>query len=110
MVIAWRGSSTIMDWMQDASGDAVQCPLWSALWPNIWVHNGMMGHILHDVTQYIGPLEQMIRRFNVREVVFTGHSLGGGLATVAHLSALGQLKMASSGRQALNVTPTSAAQ
>ena len=57
----------------------------------------MVGHIQHDIIQFLGPLETLIQQFRVREVVFTGHSLGGGLATVAQLSALGQLTMARRG-------------
>ena len=35
-------------------------------------------------------IQEHIAKSNVKEVVFTGHSLGGGLAQVAHLFALAQ--------------------
>ena len=48
----------------------------------------MAGLVENDMTTHGDAILKHIKDNNVTQVVFTGHSLGGGMAYVAHLYAL----------------------
>jgi hypothetical protein len=90
MYIAWRGTKTVIDVLIDMDCLPVACPLWHEVYPRIKVHNGMAGKLQNDFLEYMPEIQRLAAKFEVDEVFFTGHSLGGGLAQIALLAALGQ--------------------
>jgi hypothetical protein len=90
MYIAWRGTKTVMDVLIDMDCLPVASPLWHEAYPRIKVHNGMAGKLQNDFLEYIPEIQRLAAKFEVTEIIFTGHSLGGGLAQIALLAALGQ--------------------
>ena len=90
LYIAWRGTKTFMDLITDAFGQPVVSPLWMDLCGDIKVHAGMHAMVQHSFYEKLEKLAGLVEKYKVRKVVFTGHSLGGGLAQIALLSAFGQ--------------------
>lgn len=91
MIICWRGSKSPMDFLMDVAAAPVASPYWEEMAPEIAVHGGMLGLVTNDLVQHRGAWLQKIRDHAVRRLVFTGHSLGGGMAQVAHLAFKGML-------------------
>lgn len=90
MYVAWRGTKSIMDMIMDLQAPPTHCHLWHDLCPNIKAHNAMKGMIEHNFLTLIDGMQEVIKEYGVTKVVFSGHSLGGGLAQVALLAAFGQ--------------------
>jgi hypothetical protein len=89
LIMGWRGSQTIMDWMTDFHA----APVTSARWKTnqIRVHAGFLAMVESDFVLFEKDLVAQIVARGITEVIFTGHSLGGAMAQVAHLIVEGQL-------------------
>jgi hypothetical protein len=90
MYIAWRGTKTLMDMITDSGCTPTVGPLWQELCPEIKVHTGMYGMMQKYFYEQLAEMQAVVTKHRVRRVIFTGHSLGGGLAQIALLSVLGQ--------------------
>lgn len=91
LVVAWAGSQTAMDWAMDLGSAPVSSPLWEKLAKGLKAHAGMAALVAGDYSDHRETLLWAAREFGVRRLIYTGHSLGGGLAQIAHLATLGQL-------------------
>jgi hypothetical protein len=91
MFIAWRGTQTLLDMITDINCTPQVAPLWHELCPEIKVHNGMYGMIQTYFHEQLEKMQAIAADHKVRKIIFTGHSLGGGLAQIALLSMFGQL-------------------
>jgi len=88
MIITWRGSQTLMDWVNDFSITPILSRSWSDAAPKLRIHAGYAALVENEMALHEQEIKQHIKDRKIKEVVFTGHSLGGGLANVAHLLAL----------------------
>ena len=62
--------------------------------PDITRAHGMYANFVENTfCQYENQIVDLITKHSVKRVFFTGHSLGGGLANVAHLAVRGQLAL-----------------
>ena len=69
--------------------------------PDITRAHGMYANFVENTfCQYENQIVDLITKHSVKRVFFTGHSLGGGLANVAHLVVRGQLALAQTGQLA----------
>ena len=69
---------------------------WSHLTKEVYVHGMMLSIVEHTFSQHEDEIVDLIRKHNVKRAFFTGHSLGGGIANIAHLVVRGQLAKAGS--------------
>jgi len=88
MIIAWRGSQTLSDWINDFSTTPILSKNWRDVAPELRIHAGYTALVDNEMCLHEDEFKKCIRDRNIKEVVFTGHSLGGGVAHVAHLFAL----------------------
>jgi predicted lipase len=80
LIVSFRGSTTLENWIEDLKFLQFQMS-WEALSPNIYVHRGFFEtyqSLLPQLTSLI-----LKGKENVTKVIFTGHSLGGALASLA---------------------------
>jgi hypothetical protein len=93
LYIAWRGSGEISDFITDLNAYVVASGFWYESFPHIGVHSGMHS-IIHD--QFVRGLHDrvllLVNDHEIKEVIFTGHSLGGGIAQIALMAVMGLLK------------------
>jgi len=61
---------------------------WQKIAPDLRVHSGYAALVENEMTTHGETILKQIKDNNVKQVVFTGHSLGGSVAHVAHLYAL----------------------
>jgi hypothetical protein len=80
LIVSFRASRSLENWINNLKFFQQQFP-WKSLRPNIFVHKGFFETYLSILTQ-IAPLVAKGAQ-NVMRVIFTGHSLGGALATLA---------------------------
>ena len=94
LYIAWRGSKTMAEYLTDADCRPTACDDFSNknCCPNIRGHAGMVSIIHDNKVRLLSHLSDVIMKHRVKEVVFTGHSLGAGFAQLALMSTLGQKK------------------
>jgi hypothetical protein len=93
LILAWRASKNVIDWITNFSCKPDIDDLWSTTAPNLRAHGGYTNQLKnwwsHYQTKIIGFIKD---NHDITEIVFTGHSLGGGMATVAHVIVRSQLK------------------
>ncbi|CAE7740685.1 unnamed protein product, partial [Symbiodinium sp. CCMP2456] len=89
-VVAWRGSKTLVELGTDAGFSPSLCHLWFDLTDQIQAHGAMMAVIEHDFLVFRKRLAARLSALEVGRLVFSGHSLGAGLAQIAHLALLGE--------------------
>jgi hypothetical protein len=105
LILGWRGSTTLLDWTADFASSPVASPRWIAAAPQIRCHAAYTALIESDLTLYEAAIFKAIsdsykpgkdskgkeNTRRIKQVILTGHSLGGGLAQVAHMMIQGQL-------------------
>ena len=91
LILAWRGSSTLMDWMSDFGAAPVSSSRWSEVSSAVKAHSGFTSLVESELAAHEGFLLKEIRNREIDTLLLTGHSLAGGMAQVAHLMIEGQL-------------------
>jgi len=92
MILAWRGSSQLTNFISDANFPTVTSSKWGKTSKNTRVHGGFLTFVESDLNIHEEKLIQVIEEKGITELITTGHSLGGGIATIAHLAIEGQLQ------------------
>lgn len=90
-VVLWRGTSNPIGLATNVGFSPSICHLWRDLCGDIEVHGSIMAVIEHDFYKHLIDIYSKLRGLGVDRLVFSGHSLGGGLAQVAHLATLGHM-------------------
>ena len=83
LILAWRGSTTQKDWFN--FNFKFHPDPWSHESENILAHGAYINVVKSTLGRFESDIIGLIERHNVGRVYFTGHSLGGGVANVAHL-------------------------
>jgi len=91
MIMGWRGTNTsgtavntTLDFISDAAMGPVVCSELGEARHGIRVHNAMSSFAASDLDTHKDAILEEIGKGIVKEVVLTGHSLGGGIACIAH--------------------------
>jgi len=92
LILAWRGSQTDFDWVNDFAASPTLSSRWSSETKEINAHGAFVNLVENTFSRHEDAMVDLITKHNVKRVCFTGHSLGGGVANVAHLVARAQLK------------------
>mmetsp|Transcript_108032 Transcript_108032/g.214610 ORF Transcript_108032/g.214610 Transcript_108032/m.214610 type:complete len:544 (+) Transcript_108032:55-1686(+) len=95
----WQGTmfeKRPMDLLMDLAAAPVRAGLWDTVYPHLWVHSGFHAKVHHDFCTHRETILTLIKEFAVNKIIFTGHSLGGALARVAHVGALVEFERMSS--------------
>ena len=92
MIIAWRGTNakgsgtnTALDFISDFAIGPTMSHLLGRASSGIRMHNAMHSFASLELEVHGDTIISLIGENKITEIVFTGHSLGGGIAQCAHL-------------------------
>mmetsp|Transcript_10287 Transcript_10287/g.15469 ORF Transcript_10287/g.15469 Transcript_10287/m.15469 type:complete len:406 (+) Transcript_10287:129-1346(+) len=89
LYVVWQGTSSIDHVVADMNVNANIIGKCRDVFPNIKVHSGVFGYFHDQLHRLDDRLEQVVNHHNIEEVVFSGHSLGGGIAQIALMTMIG---------------------
>lgn len=90
-IFAWEGSQSIEDWIRNFGYDVASSNRWKHVADTISAQASVLSIVENDITRNEDYIIEQIQKRNIRELIFTGHSLGGGAAQVGHVMIDGQL-------------------
>lgn len=85
LVLGWRGSSSKMDYIRDGSFYLGSSSCWKSVAKVVKVHAGCLSCVENSIVTHEPELLKIIDEYKIKEILLTGHSLGGGIAQVAQL-------------------------
>lgn len=93
LIMGWRGTQEIFDLVTDISLNPVTASELGKAASGIRGHGLMFSHVSSDLMIHQDEIIKYIKeeKNGITNIVFTGHSLGGGLANVAHLFVQAQI-------------------
>ena len=77
LILCWRGSQTIMDWVRDFSFYPAGSFRWMNVAKVVKVHGGYLSMVENSLSVHEGRLLEIIEKNKITEILLTGHSLGG---------------------------------
>ena len=77
LILAWRGSITLMDWVRDVDFSYSASSRWSKISKVVKVHGGILSSVENTLVEYEEYLLQLIEDRKINQIITTGHSLGG---------------------------------
>ncbi|KAJ2787697.1 hypothetical protein GGI15_000520 [Coemansia interrupta] len=80
IIVSWRGSTVLMDWIADFSFAPV---IWPAELDGSMVHTGFLGAYKGAAEKIKHVLKELVEQHPDYKIVLTGHSLGGAEAALA---------------------------
>ena len=83
LILAWRGTTVLEDWFK--FNFKFHPAHWSHESENILAHKGYIKVVESALGRFESGIIGLVECHKVERVYFTGHSLGGGVANVAHL-------------------------
>lgn len=92
LILAWRASKNIMDWISNLSCTPVSSTYWSKIAPDLQAHSAYTKLVERDLSHHQSVIIKVIKNNkDIEEIIFTGESLGGGMANVAHVIVQSQI-------------------
>jgi len=92
-IVGWGGTDIAkrpMDVLTDLGATPTVCPLWHDKYPAIQAHSSMVAIVQGDFATKKLKVLNLMKKTGCKKLLFTGHSLGGGCAVLAHLITLAQ--------------------
>jgi len=97
LILAWEGSLSAEDWGRNFLFDVATSNRWKDVSKTVAVQGSILSVVENDITNNEDFLIEYIHDNTITEIIFTGHSLGGGIASVGHVMIQGQFDAKSSG-------------
>jgi len=91
LIIGIRGSSSLMDWDRDLAFFLGTSFRWNNCAKVVKVQGGYMALVENLMTDNEDLILQTVHDRNIKEVIWTGHSLAGGVASVGHMWCVGSI-------------------
>jgi hypothetical protein len=85
MILGWRGSSTLMDFIMDVAFVPVASSKWLHTAKSVRAQGGFCALVESDLSIHQDTIIELIKSRGIKQLLLTGHSLAGGVAQVAHL-------------------------
>ena len=93
LILSWRGSVSLWDWTANFAGSPVRSGRWNDIAPNLLVHKAYCADVESDLASHEKLMMTLFKENKkINEIIFTGHSLGGGMANIAHIIVKSQLE------------------
>jgi len=93
MILAWKGSASLMSWVTNLSISVAASTRWKPLAGTVKVQAGFLSVVENDMVVHEDNIIKLIKDRGIKEVICTGHSLGGEIAEVCHLMLEAQLSV-----------------
>lgn len=90
IVVAFRGSSNIQNWIDDLTFEKVPCQYCGSACPNCEVHEGFQTEWLGYATPILRDVQALMNQYPTASILIAGHSLGA--SCVVHCAAHMTLK------------------
>jgi len=84
MILAWRGSNTVNDFINDAAFSPCASVAWKDHAKSLKIQAAMTSLAMNDIAMYEDTIIAECKKRGIKEIVTTGHSLGGGIGQCAH--------------------------
>jgi len=91
LILGWRGTNQVLDFITDTAIVPVVCAELGTAAKGIRCHATMAAIVSSDLKIHEEEILSIIKKCDINNLVFTGHSLGGALAQVAHLFVQAQI-------------------
>jgi len=86
LILGWRGSQSVIDKIvRDTSVYMGSSSCWKNVAKVVKVHAGSLAEVENSLVVHEAELLKIIDDNKIKEILLTGHSLGGGIAQVAQL-------------------------
>jgi len=85
LVLAWRGSVTLVDWIRDFGFFVSSSFRWKNVAKVVKVHGGFLAMVDNTMAMHEDRLLEIVKEYGIKQILLTGHSLAGGAAQVAQL-------------------------
>jgi len=94
MIIGWRGTdpSTVIDLLNDGACSPTSSLLWRKHKHTVKVQGAMASLVNNDLAKHEDMIIAECKKRGIKEIVTTGHSLGGGLGQIAHTTLRAQIQ------------------
>jgi len=84
MICGWRGTSTLLDGLNDIAVSPASSIVWRKHKKSLKMQGAMLSLCISDIANHEDFIIEECKKRGIKEIVCTGHSLGGGLAQIGH--------------------------
>mmetsp|Transcript_2351 Transcript_2351/g.3453 ORF Transcript_2351/g.3453 Transcript_2351/m.3453 type:complete len:450 (-) Transcript_2351:73-1422(-) len=92
MILGWRGTNSLSDLLTDVAASPQSSFAWRKHAKTIKAQGPMSAIVQNDVVSHEAELIKEIKARGIKEIVTTGHSLGGSVAQIGHLTLRAQIQ------------------
>lgn len=92
MILGWRGTSQLLDGINDFAASPQSSFAWRKHAATIKIQGAITSIAQNDLVTHEAYIIEEAKKRGIKEIVTTGHSLGGATAQVAHLTLRAQIQ------------------
>mmetsp|Transcript_1516 Transcript_1516/g.4534 ORF Transcript_1516/g.4534 Transcript_1516/m.4534 type:complete len:434 (-) Transcript_1516:112-1413(-) len=91
LIACWRGSVTMSDWVEDIGFAPCLSASWYAAAEGLRCHGGFTALVESDITKHEAAILGLVKKHGCTQLIFTGHSLAGGMAQLGNFVVSGRM-------------------